>query len=871
MKHSSLILFSFLIPLVVASQLYAQDISPAVTSVEAARGVVGRIVPEHAHHFVLEEIAAENGSDIFEIESRDGKVVLRGSNGVAICSALNWYLKYYCNAHFSWNGTNLNLPETLPVVDEKVRQVSPYKHRYFFNYCCFGYSMAWWDWPQWERMIDWMALNGINMPLAVTGQEAVWQAVMRRLEFSEEDINSFLAGPPYLPFGWMGCLDGWGGPLPKSWVDSHLKLGQRILKRERALGMTPVLQGFTGHISPAIKDKYPDAELHKIRWCGWDTHFIDPLNPLFKQIGKVFIEEQTRLLGTDHLYAADTFIEMTPPSNDPAFLARMGETVHGSMVQADADAVWVMQGWIFLNRAKFWQPPQVEALFSRVPDDRMIILDLFCEKVQTWKTTKSFHGKTWIFCFLQNFGNNVQLCGPLERVNRELRTAIDSPNSSNLQGIGMTQEGLGYNPIVFDFMTEMAWHGPVDDVEAWVQRYAEFRYGGKNADARAAWDVLLRTAYSGRYLFKSTVMTSRPMIKEWPTLNTRYSPFELLEAWERLNRCAGELGNVDAYRYDLVHVARQSLSNLSEILYRQAVAAWQEKDRNKLAIVASQFLTLVGDLDELLATREEFLLGRWLEDAKRWGGSDEEKRVLEWNARNVVTLWGDKNSQLFDYARKEWSGLLKDFYLPRWALFFEQLDKALEEGKTFDGKAFTREVKLQEEAWTKGTQSYPDRVRGDSVALALKLYKKYQPFYKGLKIDNLANGKPVVASSVYEDQKPERAVDGIAFNRNSGWWADPYPQWLKIDLEEISDINGVHLYFFWDGKRYYQYTVEVSLDGENWKTVINQRENNTPTTSSGERHSFKPEKARYVRINILHNSANTGVHLSELVVLGAKQ
>jgi alpha-N-acetylglucosaminidase len=45
----------------------------------------------------------------------------------------------------------------------------------FLNYCTFtfGYTMLWWRWDDWERFIDWMALNGINMPLAIAEQEAV--------------------------------------------------------------------------------------------------------------------------------------------------------------------------------------------------------------------------------------------------------------------------------------------------------------------------------------------------------------------------------------------------------------------------------------------------------------------------------------------------------------------------------------------------------------------------------------------------------------------------------------------------------------------------------------------------------------------------
>ena len=37
------------------------------------------------------------------------------------------------------------------------------------NYCTFGYTMPWWTWQDWERFIDWMALNGITTPLAATG------------------------------------------------------------------------------------------------------------------------------------------------------------------------------------------------------------------------------------------------------------------------------------------------------------------------------------------------------------------------------------------------------------------------------------------------------------------------------------------------------------------------------------------------------------------------------------------------------------------------------------------------------------------------------------------------------------------------------
>jgi alpha-N-acetylglucosaminidase len=89
--------------------------------------------------------------------------------------------------------------------------VSQDRWRYFLNYCCFGYSLPWYDWTQWEQLIDWMALNGVNAPLSVTGQEAVWLAAGRRLGFTESDLQAFLAGPPYCrSAGWGAWMVGVG-------------------------------------------------------------------------------------------------------------------------------------------------------------------------------------------------------------------------------------------------------------------------------------------------------------------------------------------------------------------------------------------------------------------------------------------------------------------------------------------------------------------------------------------------------------------------------------------------------------------------------------------------------------------------------------
>src|SRR4051812_38428511 len=196
----------------------------------AADALVRRIVPAAvAERFVTEIIpsAEDDGAarDTFELDSHEDKIVLRGNSPVAIASALNWYLKYDCHCQISWCGSNLALPDPLPL-PKKVRIVTPFAHRVYLNYCAFSYTMAFWDWQRWEKEIDWMALHGINMPLAITGQEAVWQNTLRHYRMNDEEIRAFLCGPAFFAWQWMANLEGWGGPLPQSWIDSHRELGQ---------------------------------------------------------------------------------------------------------------------------------------------------------------------------------------------------------------------------------------------------------------------------------------------------------------------------------------------------------------------------------------------------------------------------------------------------------------------------------------------------------------------------------------------------------------------------------------------------------------------------------------------------------------------
>jgi alpha-N-acetylglucosaminidase len=538
---------------------------------------------------------------------------------------------------------------------------------------------------------------------------------------SDEQISEFLAGPPYLPFQWMGCLDGWGGPLPESWIDRHEELAKKILARQRELGMTPVLQGFTGHVPPAIAHRFPEAKLHRIRWIEWETSLLDPLDPLFPEVAQIYVAEQAKRFGTDHLYAADTFIEMRPPSDDPKYLADLAGAIYEGMTRSDPQAVWVLQGWLFANNPGFWKPPQARAMFGAVPDDRMIVLDLMCEQTPTWQKTEAFYGKPWLWCNIQSFGRTVHLSGALNKIGHDLQAIRHQPGSGRLSGLGFVNEGLGYNPVVYDLMFEMAWCDQPVDLEKWLGDYVLHRYGRENGDARRAWQILLDTVYSKAYYTRS-VIDSVPHVR--PTGGPPYDNARLAEAWHVLLAAAEELGGIDTFHFDLVNVARQVLSNHAAVLHSAVVEASQKKDARAFKKASEHFLQLIRDMDKLLATRKEFLLGCWLEDARRWGTTDAERARFEWNARRVLTLWG-QGPAIDDYARKEWSGMLNGYYLKRWDWFLRELGESLSSNETFDDKEFHGRLRQWMTDWSDQRKRYPTQPQGDSVQVARKLWAKY--------------------------------------------------------------------------------------------------------------------------------------------------
>lgn len=701
---------------------------------KSAYALVERLLPAVSDCFIFQEIDDDAGKDVFEIESIDGKICIRGNSANSMAVGLNYYLKYYCHTTVSWYADDpVELPAELPSVNQKVRVKARMDKRFFLNYCTFGYTMAWWQWRDWERLIDWMALNGVNMPLAITGQEAIWLRVWKKLGLDEKDIKNYFTGPAHLAWHRMTNFDYFQGPLPDSYLEHQEKLQKRIVTRERELNMKPILPAFAGHVPEALIKIHPESKINRMSmWGGFQdkyrSFFLDPLDPLFPVIQKAFLEEQTRLYGTDHIYGADPFNEIQSPSWDPEYLATVSRTIYNTITQVDKEASWLQMTWLFYFDSEHWTGPRIDAFVNGVPKNKMILLDYYAENTEIWKLTKSYYGQPYLWCYLGNFGGNTMMTGNLRETGKRIENAFIN-GGKNFWGIGSTLESFDVNPFMYEYVFEKAWENKLDD-DQWMESLADRRFGSKCPEIRKAWSELLNKVYiANAHLGQGALTNARPTLKghgNWTTNpKIAYSNKDLFQIWELMLK-GKDSSKRDSYVFDVVNIGRQVISNYFLQLRDEFTLAYEQKNKEEVMRKGLEMLELLSDLDMLLSCHSTFSFGRWICAAEVFGKDAVEKEYYKKNARTLLTTWGERGQSLNDYANRSWAGLTKSYYTPRWQAFVYDVCKAMEENREFDEKVFREKMLDMEADWMEHDFVSSDVPRKDGVMIAFSLMKKYK-------------------------------------------------------------------------------------------------------------------------------------------------
>ena len=699
-----------------------------VKAASPIQGLLERIDKGASRKFVIEQV--KSPTDFFELDQKGDKVVIRGNNYVSIATGVNWYLKYYAGIQLSWNGMTAQLPAVLPAVPQKERHETDLKYRYDFNYCTYSYTMAFWDWDRWEKEIDWMALHGINLPLAVVGADVVWYNVLTKLGYTKDEINEFIAGPAFQGWWLMNNLEGWGGPNPDSWYKQRETLQKQILKRMREYGIRPVLPGYSGMVPHNAKERLGLNVSDPGLWCGYRRPaFLQPTDPRFNEIADLYYTEMSRLYGKADFYSMDPFHEGGNVAG--VDLNAAGQAIWGAMKKANPKAVWVAQAWQANPRQK---------MIENLPAGDLIVLDLFAESrpqwgdpESTWYRKEGFGKHDWLYCMLLNYGGNVGLHGKMKHVIDEFYKAKTSSFGKTMKGVGMTMEGSENNPVMFELLCELPWRPARFDKDEWLKNYTVARYGKADKAVQDAWLLLSNTIYNcpaknTQQGTHESVFCGRPdydvyQVSSWSEMEPYYKPEDIIRAAGIMLSAADRFKGNNNFEYDLIDIVRQAVAEKGRLVYPIMIDAYKAGEKELFAASSQRFLDLILLQDKLLAARPEFKVGTWIEKARNLGTTPEEKDLYEWNARVQVTTWGNRvaadEGGLRDYAHKEWNGLLRDFYYNRWKVWIDRQKAQLNGApvKAIDFYAI-------EEPWTKQTNPYSSQAEGDVIEVAKEVYAK---------------------------------------------------------------------------------------------------------------------------------------------------
>ena len=679
--------------------------------------LIKRNTPELLDRFLLETAEPQDGRSFYSYEAQGGLVCLRADCSVSMAAGYFAFLRDWCGGEFAADHSLFYRGFVLPKEPKTV--VIQHRCRTCLEDTFFSCGACWWDWERWEKEIDYMAMNGVNMPLCAVGSEAVWMRTMLDAGMSEALALAEISGPAY--WGWQlsNCFDGCVPHIRRETVDARIALGRRIFEREKELGMTPILHAFSGYVTRLfIKSKLRARLLKTESWCKFPQQYqIWTRDPSFMRIGSAYLKNQSLLIGESDYYMADPFYAHAPAKKGDAYLAGVGTAILHAMTAHNPNAVWVMH-------ASSARPAMLKALDVQ----KLLVL---CDE-----PGQAPEGVPFLLTARYNGCAVTALHGDMNAVNAE------TANREQLCGVGACTDGSVSNEcfsrFAFSSLTEQ------NEPRAWMTRYFANRWRTTD-DLHAVVDGLLATCYRPGQPRRETgsVICARPSLLPNHTAvgdagcESGYDNQTLFNTVEAMLAVQAE-----GYEYelDVCDCLRQALSNKAGDLCRAALNGFHTKNVQQFESATNAFLQLIEDLDRLLMTKKEFALPYHLEQARQFGANQDESQNFEINQLAQITLFGPvRDTDLYDCCWKEWGGLLKTYYLMRWRALFEVLavsfkkrlpERTKEQSLGRDaylGSEFNRRLAEKERSWVSEYAPETELVaKEDTLAVARELLDRYK-------------------------------------------------------------------------------------------------------------------------------------------------
>jgi alpha-N-acetylglucosaminidase len=600
-----------------------KDFSRPEGSVDAVYDLIDRVLGDSSLKNAFDLSIVKDDHPWFRLEekrlcmnsSSTTTIAITATSASELTAGLGHYLKEYCNFTLEWStggragGSHIVIPETWPVLlhdghdSSSSISVAVQKQRivpwsYLMNVCTHSYSLVWYDWTAWQSLIDNLALRGINMILALTGQEEIQYQVFSELGVQDEDIRSWFNGPAFLTWsrGQNEYGSGIAGPLPRSFMKSQWHLQrEHILPRLRSLGIVGILPAFQGNVPVQIKTLFDDSNITQQGDTGW----LDSLDPLFGRIADMWMTRMIQDFGTDHYYQLDGYfnggtapwlqqneppfdnsrdlsvslnnkrrinsssrISSEPPSHNEDWYRR-GLAAYSGLSRTDPQAYWMYQGFAFVGWDTDEQASYLKGFIDSAPKGKFIVIDMGYApegEFHKWNNA-SYFGAPFIWTKLYNFGDTDGIRGDLHHLNDAYPNRAMKTESS-IAGIGATPEGIDHNPMYFEFLYEQNFRASsTDDLLGHLINVAHKRYGlqERSESVAKAWGNLLESVYSREFSVQDQTAVAHLEPAESASLfeNDRKEPTNIMckiyWSWKHLTQAAKEMDfATEPFLYDLV-------------------------------------------------------------------------------------------------------------------------------------------------------------------------------------------------------------------------------------------------------------------------------------------------------------------------------
>ena len=621
---------------------------------------VQRNTPKIADCFVFEKIESDNGCDCYKIYARDKKVVISGSNKIAMAMGYYRYLREYCGVMLINGDYDISYVKNAPLPEKEICFTVKQHIRMAMTYERFACQADAWGTDRWAKEIDFMAMNGVNTPLSLIGSDAVLYKMLDEMRIKKDSIMPYISGGPFwyrqLRGNMLGCLP-FGS---EEYLNKKLSIGRFVTQREKELDMSPVHQGFLLTVPFSFRKHYPKARLIKLPiWHSFAPAMtIDPNDRGYIELfNKMFLEKQRELLGEVHNYIFDPLSDVDFKGYT-SFVEKEGKAFLEFLSEFDSKGVWYVHSKSLVS--------------ANYKSDNMVIIDEFGDE---YSKNNGYNGHKFVVGFKGNLDGRTLVCGDME-------TAAENPyltakeKYENAVGTGLFFDSDDDNPHFYSLCCRMLTCGGRLDLQSFLAEYSRLRYGTE-AFAQTLLQLQKLCYCKGCALNQASALCARPGgdIEHTALYDTFERPYKNSELYS-LVKSALEIDarKNDNFRKDFVQIMRQVISNALRPLYFKVNECFFAQDVQEFEDATNAFIELGEELDRLLKTQEEPNLFYHIEQARLLGDNKALQQNMEINFLMYHTVYGPiKHSVMYDNYWREWGGMTADYYLKRWHLCFRMM------------------------------------------------------------------------------------------------------------------------------------------------------------------------------------------------------